>query len=219
MCVVKGGASSASSCGSSSSSSFSRCSAFSRAGAARRRRVTSRGSLCWPPALSNLGRCTSAAKKTSPTQTPTTSTSTPPNIRTVPSAANSSRAWCTCNRTWEPASPRAPFPSRPQITHAQPFPVSADSPAPTSPEVDLEQRRQAGQVDKELDSLRPHAPKGAPIIRLLLRRLEKSRRASANSEPIESAAKGDPLAGRFANSGAVQQRESEPADKSESRNA
>jgi hypothetical protein len=118
MCVVKGGASSASSCGSSSSSSFSRCSAFSRAGAARRRRVTSRGSLCWPPALSNLGRCTSAAKKTSPTQTPTTSTSTPPNIRTVPSAANSSRAWCTCNRTCEPASPRAPFPSRPQITRA-----------------------------------------------------------------------------------------------------
>ena len=59
-------------------------------------------------------------------------------------------------------------------------PISADRPAQTSPDVDLEQRRQAWQVDIELDSLRPNAPKGAPIV-TLRRRLEERRRAPATA--------------------------------------
>ena len=92
---------------------------------------------------------------------------------------------CRPTRRWNRAhvASRSPRlfgpPASPSLGHPRAaIPISADTPAPTPTNVDLEQRRQARQVDIELDSLRSNAAKSARIV-TLRRRLEERRRAAA----------------------------------------
>jgi hypothetical protein len=61
------------------------------------------------------------------------------------------------------------------------IPIRADASAPTSTDVDLEQRGQARQVDIEFDALRLNAAKNVPIVPLRRRRKERRRAAATAS--------------------------------------